>query len=82
MPACADLLSPRISLLRSNLLINHSIDQFHSIINFYEIDLILLLFRNVSKINYLFFLLNYNQSLRYFFVTTPCVAPQKCLVID
>ena len=37
--------------------------------------------RNVSKINYSFFLLNYNQSLRYFFVTTPCVVPKKCFVI-
>ena len=31
--------------------------------------------RNVFKINYSFFLLNYNQSLRYFFVSTPSVAP-------
>ena len=49
MSARADLLSPRISLLRSNLLINHSIDQFHSIINFYEIDLILLLLLTLLK---------------------------------
>ena len=38
--------------------------------------------KNVSKVNYSFFMPNYNQSLRYFFVTTLCVAPQKCLAID
>ena len=50
------------------------ISRFYGIIIFIN-------YRNVSKINYSFFLLNYNQSLRYFFVSTPCVAPQKCLVI-